>query len=66
VPGACGAFAVDVAGEDASADLGGLKYDALTGVWQFTWQTARSQTGCWTLELRLADGSVRLVRFELR
>jgi hypothetical protein len=66
VPGACGAFAVDVAGEDASVDLGGLKYDALTDVWQFNWQTTRSQTGCWTLELHLADGSVRPVRFELR
>jgi hypothetical protein len=66
VPGACGAFAVDVAGEETSVDLGGLTYDALTGVWQFNWQTTRSQTGCWTLEVHLADGSIRRVRFELR
>jgi hypothetical protein len=66
VPGACGALAVDVTGEETSVDIGGLKYDALTGVWQFNWQTTRSQTGCWTLELHLADGSVRTAGFELR
>lgn len=66
VPGVCSALAADVAGEETTVDVGGLKYDPETGVWHFKWQTQRSQVGCWTLELRLADGTVHPAAFELR
>ena len=56
----------DVAGEETTVEVGGLKYDAETGVWHFKRQTQRSQVGCWTLELRLADGTVHPAAFELR
>jgi hypothetical protein len=66
VPGACGAQATEVAADETTVDVGGLKYDPLTGVWHFNLQTARSQTGCWLLEVRLADRSVHRIGFELR
>jgi Tol biopolymer transport system component len=66
VPAVCGTVAADVDGEQTSVDTGGLKYDTLTGVWHFNWQTMRSQAGCWLLEVHLADGSVHPVAFELR
>jgi uncharacterized repeat protein (TIGR01451 family) len=66
VSAACGTLAGDVDGEETSVDAGGLKYDALSGVWHFNWQTTRSQVGCWLLEVHLADRSVHRVAFELR
>jgi hypothetical protein len=66
VPGSCGGTVADVAGEDTDVDVGGLRFDPLTGVWLFNWQTQKSQAGCWSLQLRLADGSVRALAFELR
>jgi hypothetical protein len=66
VPAGCGTLAADVGGEEATADAGGLKYDPLTGVWHFNWQTTRAHGGCWLLEVRLADGSGHRVAFELR
>jgi hypothetical protein len=62
----CGPVAADVDGEQTAVDTGGLKYDPLTGVWQFNWQTMKSHSGCWLLNVRLADGSVHRVAFELR
>jgi hypothetical protein len=32
MPSACGAVAADVTGEETSVDIGGLRYDSLTGV----------------------------------
>jgi sugar lactone lactonase YvrE len=66
VPGVCGAAAADIAADETTVELGGLKYDPATGTWLFNWKTATSQVGCWTLEIRLADGSVHLIGFELR
>jgi len=66
VPAACGAVAAEVAVEETTVDLGGLKYHADTGVWHFNWKTQKAQAGCWTLEVRLADGTVHAVGFELR
>lgn len=66
MPGSCGALAADVTGEDATVDVSGLKYDTSTGVWQFNWKTTKSQTGCWALEVRLADGTAHRLGFELR
>jgi hypothetical protein len=54
VPGACGAQATEVAADETTVDVG------------FNLQTARSQTGCWLLEVRLADRSVHRIGFELR
>jgi hypothetical protein len=65
VPGSCGGLATNVTGEETTS-IGGLTYDPLTGRWQFNWKTLRSQGGCWSLEVRLADGSVHAVAFELR
>jgi hypothetical protein len=66
MPGACGAAAADVTGEETTVDVGGLKYDASTGVWHFNWKTTKSQVGCWSLEIRLADGSAHRLGFDLR
>jgi hypothetical protein len=66
VPGVCGAAAADVAGEETNVDVGGLKYDATTGVWHFNWKTTKAQVGCWNLEVRLADGTDHRLGFELR
>jgi hypothetical protein len=65
VAAGCSAVAAEV-GEETSVDTGRLKYDPLTGIWHFNWQTTKSQAGCWSLEVHLADGSVRPVAFELR
>jgi sugar lactone lactonase YvrE len=62
----CGAAAAEVAGEETALDTGGLKYDPESGTWQFNWKTLKSQAGCWTVEVRLADGTVHAVGFELR
>jgi hypothetical protein len=66
MPGACGAAAADVPGEETNVDVGGLKYDVSTGVWHFNWKTTKSQVGCWTLEVRLADGTAHRLGFQLR
>jgi hypothetical protein len=65
-PAACGAPAADVTAEETTMDVGGLKYDASTGVWHFNWKTTKSQAGCWILEVRLADGTAHRLGFELR
>jgi hypothetical protein len=66
-PAACGAAVADVTGVDsATVDVGGLKYDASAQEWHFNWKTAKSQTGCWVLQVRLADGASHPLRFELR
>jgi hypothetical protein len=66
VPASCGAAAAEVAGEETALDTGGLKYHPDSGTWQLNWKTQKSQVGCWTIEVRLADGSVHAVGFELR
>jgi sugar lactone lactonase YvrE len=66
VPTACGASTADVEASDDTFDLSTLKVDPATGEWHFNWKTSASQAGCWRLELRLADGSVHAVGFELR
>jgi len=66
VPGACGTVTADVSGELTSVNASGLMYDPLTGMWQFNWATKKSQVGCWVLEVRLADGNVYRVGFDLR
>jgi hypothetical protein len=55
-----------VSGEETTLDTGGLRYDPLTGLWQLNWKTQRGQVGCWTIEVRLADGAVYAVGFDLR
>jgi sugar lactone lactonase YvrE len=66
VPASCGAAAAEVSGEETTLDTGGLKYEPESGTWKFNWKTQKSQAGCWTVELRLADGTVHAVGFELR
>jgi sugar lactone lactonase YvrE len=65
VPAQCGTAASDVAEEETPLDVDRLFYNPFTGVWIFLWNTHRSQAGCWTLEVRLADGSVHAAGFTL-
>lgn len=66
VPASCVAAAAEVAGEETALDTGGLKYDPGSATWQFNWKTQKSRAGCWTIEVRLADGTVHAVGFDLR
>ncbi len=66
VPTACGAAGADVPGEESVLDTSSIHFNPPTGDWHFNWKTQKSQVGCWTLEVRLADGSVHAVAFELR
>jgi sugar lactone lactonase YvrE len=65
-PASCGTAAADVAGEETSLDIGGLKYHPDSGTWHFNWKTHKGQVGCWTVAVRLADGTVHAIGFELR
>ena len=66
VPASCGATAAEVAGEETALDTSGLTYDPQSGTWKFNWKTQKSQAGCWTIEVRLADGRAHAVGFERR
>lgn len=66
VPGACSSQGDEVSDAEAIADGDDLRYDPTTGTWAYNLRTQRSQVGCWFLQIRLADGSVRPIGFELR
>jgi len=66
VPGSCSGATAEVAGEDTAVQVSGLRFDSATGIWHFNWQTQKSQVGCWSLQVRLADGSVHAIAFDLR
>ena len=66
IPAACGAAGADVPGEESLLDTSSIHFNPLTGDWHFSWKTQKSQVGCWTLQVRLADGSVHAAAFELR
>ncbi len=64
---ACGSSATDQLEETATPGESTLTYDAVTGRYQYNWQTQKSWAGqCRTLTLKLADGSVHTAEFRLK
>jgi len=66
-PSACDA-APSVIIWDTVEPAGGssLRYDAVSQQFVYNWQTSKSWTGCWTLQLTLNDGTTHLAKFSFK
>lgn len=64
IPGDCATDATTDAVEVLATGTGLISKGG--GAWQFNWKTARHWTGCGTLVLSLADGSVHTALFHFR
>ena len=63
---ACETGAVEDVIETTSSSASGLTYDAVTGVYQYNWKTAKSLKGCYTFELKLIDGTLHTAKFSFK
>jgi hypothetical protein len=60
---ACGTTTTDVIESTVTAGSSSLSYDALADQYVYVWKTEKTWTGCRTLTVKLADGTIHQANF---